>query len=62
MLAAILLVALTGCNGGGKAACVGTVPSGSALDTSKPGERRFFVKAQDEAGNKRTATVDYRVR
>lgn len=46
----------------GIAQCIGTVPSGSRIDTSSAGTKSFTVNARDQAGNTRTATVQYRVR
>lgn len=45
----------------GVATCSGTVPNGSALDTSTPGEHIFSVTAADRAGNVKTTSVVYQV-
>ena len=45
----------------GLASCVGTVPSGSALDTSTRGTLTFTVTARDAVGNARTVQRTYRV-
>jgi dipeptidyl aminopeptidase/acylaminoacyl peptidase len=42
--------------------CVGTVPTNTPLDTSRPGEFTFTVVATDAAGRTTTATATYRVR
>ncbi|MDQ1494386.1 MAG: hypothetical protein QOG69_869, partial [Actinomycetota bacterium] len=47
--------------GSGIASCVGTVPSGSAVDTSALGAHDFTVDAADNAGNTNGATVTYNV-
>jgi|tagenome__1003787_1003787.scaffolds.fasta_scaffold20837984_3 hypothetical protein len=41
--------------------CAGSVPSGSALDTSTAGPRTFTVTAHDKAGNSSSASVPYSV-
>jgi hypothetical protein len=41
------------------ASCSGTVPSGSAIDTSSVGSQTFTVEAVDNAGNKASKTVTY---
>jgi hypothetical protein len=41
--------------------CRGTVPSGSAVDTSSTGAKEFTVEAADNAGNAETARVAYEV-
>jgi len=41
--------------------CRGTVPSGSAIDTSSTGAKEFTVQAADNAGNAETARVAYEV-
>lgn len=41
--------------------CTGTVPSGSAIDTSTYGTKTFTVTSEDNAGNKTTKTVTYNV-
>jgi hypothetical protein len=41
--------------------CAGTVPSGSALDTSKPGTFVFAVTSHDKAGNANAASASYTV-
>ena len=43
------------------AACAGTVPDGSAIDTSSPGAKSFTVTAADDAGNQTSKTVTYQV-
>jgi hypothetical protein len=43
------------------ASCVGTVPDGSAIDTSSVGAKAFTVNAADNAGNPNSATVSYNV-
>jgi hypothetical protein len=47
--------------GSGLASCVGTVPSGSPLDTSARGTFTFSVTALDAVGNARTVQRTYRV-
>jgi hypothetical protein len=47
--------------GSGIASCVGTVPSGSAVDTSALGTHDFTVDAADNAGNPNSASVTYNV-
>ncbi len=47
--------------GAGVQSCVGSLPSGAAIDTSVPGARQFIVSAADAAGNTTTATVPYSV-
>ena len=44
------------------AGCVGTVPSGSPIDTSTSGSKSFRVDARDAAGNVSTTTVSYTVK
>ncbi len=46
---------------GDVASCVGTVPSGQAIDTSSPGDKTFTVLATDRAGNRGSATIHYTV-
>lgn len=41
--------------------CRGTVPSGSAVDTSSTGAKTFTVEAADNTGNSETARVAYEV-
>lgn len=48
-------------DGSGLATCAGTVPSGSAIDTSTVGPKTFTVNATDNAGNPATQTVNYSV-
>jgi 5-hydroxyisourate hydrolase-like protein (transthyretin family) len=48
--------------GSGLASCVGTLPSGGALDTSTAGSFSFSVTATDDAGNTASRTVTYTVR
>jgi hypothetical protein len=47
--------------GSGIATCVGTVPSGAAIDTAAVGTRSFAVTATDRAGNTGAADVAYTV-
>ena len=47
--------------GSGVAACNGSTPSGSALDTATVGLHTFTVTASDAAGNISAATVQYSV-
>ncbi|MBI3647321.1 MAG: Ig-like domain repeat protein [Actinobacteria bacterium] len=47
--------------GSGLATCHGTVPSGSAIDTSAAGTYDFTVKATDGAGNRTSVTHSYKV-
>jgi len=47
--------------GSGLATCSGTVPSGSAIDTSSVGQKSFKVEATDNAGNPASKTVRYTV-
>lgn len=47
--------------GSGLASCVGTVPDGSAIDTSTVGAKTFTVDASDNAGNTSSLTHDYSV-
>jgi hypothetical protein len=47
--------------GSGLASCSGTVPSGSAVDTSSAGQKSFKVEATDNAGNPSSRTVSYTV-
>jgi hypothetical protein len=48
-------------SGTGVASCVGTVPSGSYIDTSSVGVKTFTVTATDLAGNVTIKRVSYRV-
>jgi hypothetical protein len=48
-------------SGSGVAACVGTVPSGSAIDTGTAGLHAFTVNASDVDGNATSTTVHYNV-
>lgn len=48
-------------SGSGVASCVGTAPSGAALDTSAVGTKTFTVTATDVAGNQATSTATYMV-
>ncbi|HYE87866.1 MAG TPA: hypothetical protein VEA16_15995, partial [Vicinamibacterales bacterium] len=45
--------------GAGIASCVGTVSSGSPIDTSSPGAKTFVVTAIDAAGNTTVTTAGY---
>jgi hypothetical protein len=45
----------------GLASCVGTVPKGSAIDTSTVGDHTFTVTGTDRAGNTRTVNRSYHV-
>lgn len=47
--------------GSGVASCVGTVPDGEQIDTSRAGAHTFVVNATDAAGNTSSRTVTYRV-
>ncbi len=47
--------------GSGLASCAGTVPDGSAVDTSSVGEKTFTVNAKDNAGNPASRSVRYTV-
>jgi hypothetical protein len=47
--------------GSGLVSCVGTAPSGSAIDTSSVGAKSFTVNAADNAGNPNSAIVSYNV-
>jgi hypothetical protein len=51
------------CSDGGSAIarCNGNVPSGKAVDTSKPGTYTFTVNAADQAGNQAQQTSSYSV-
>jgi YVTN family beta-propeller protein/probable HAF family extracellular repeat protein len=42
--------------------CVGTVPSGTAIDTATTGSKSFTVNAKDQAGNIATSAVTYSVK
>ncbi len=46
---------------GSDLSCEGTVPNGSALDTSSVGPKAFTVTSTDKAGNTETKTVNYSV-
>ncbi|HEX9823694.1 MAG TPA: hypothetical protein VGB51_04785 [Actinomycetota bacterium] len=48
-------------DGSGIATCDGTVPNGSAIDTSTLGTHSFEVDASDNAGNASTTTATYEV-
>jgi hypothetical protein len=39
--------------------CVGDVPDGSPIDTSKVGAKSFTVTAEDNAGNTNSVTHTY---
>lgn len=45
----------------GVASCAGTLPSGTALDTTTIGAKTFTVTATDNAGNVKATTVSYTV-
>ncbi len=45
----------------GVASCIGTAPSGSAIDTVSVGTKSFTVTASDNAGNAKTVTATYSV-
>jgi len=47
--------------GSGLASCEGSVPNGSALDTSGPGQHAITVTARDNAGNETVVTHTVRV-
>jgi hypothetical protein len=47
--------------GAGVASCVGTIPSGTAIDTSTLGTRTFTVTATDLVGNTTTVSRTYTV-
>jgi peptidoglycan/xylan/chitin deacetylase (PgdA/CDA1 family) len=47
--------------GSGLKSCVGSVPSGTRLDTSQAGAYLFRVDASDGAGNTQTMTVSYSI-
>jgi hypothetical protein len=47
--------------GSGMASCVGTVPSGSAIDTTTTGTKTFTVNSRDAVGNTSMSTVTYMV-
>ena len=47
--------------GSGLASCVGTVPNGSAIDTSSVGAKSFTVNAADNAGNPNSTSISYNV-
>jgi hypothetical protein len=46
----------------GAVTCTGSVPSGSALDTSRAGSATLTVKAADDVGNQAVSLVDYVVK
>jgi N-acetylneuraminic acid mutarotase len=46
-------------NGAGVGTCAGSVPNGSAIDTTAIGNKTFTVTATDGAGNMTTANVGY---
>jgi len=46
---------------GSDLSCTGSVPNGSALDTSSVGPKTFTVTSTDKAGNTETKTVNYSV-
>ncbi len=48
-------------SGSGVASCEGSVPSGSSLETSTPGEHTLSAAASDRAGNTASRTVHYTV-
>ena len=48
-------------NSGSDLSCTGSVPNGSALDTSSVGPKTFTVTSTDKAGNTETKTVNYSV-
>jgi hypothetical protein len=48
-------------HGSGLDSCVGTVPNGSAINTSSVGDHTFTVTATDKAGNVTTVTHHYHV-
>ncbi len=45
----------------GAVSCVGSVPSGAPIDTSRPGPASFSVVAVDDAGNQVAGLVEYEV-
>lgn len=47
--------------GSGIAACHGSVPVGSSIDTSSVGQKFFMVEAKDQVGNRVTEEVKYLV-
>ncbi len=47
--------------GSGLASCVGTIPSGSVIDTATPGMHAFTVTAKDNKGNTTTESRSYSV-
>lgn len=47
--------------GSGIQSCVGPVQTGSAIDTSTAGQKRFTVTATDSAGNKKVVSHNYAV-
>ena len=47
--------------GSGIASCIGTVGSGSNIDTATPGHKTFTVVARDAAGNEVQRVVNYHV-
>jgi hypothetical protein len=48
-------------SGSGVVTCVGTVPSGTAIDTSTPGTHVFTVNAMDSVGNTSSRSLTYTV-
>ena len=48
-------------DGSGLASCIGTVPSGNAIDTAAIGPHSFTVNASDNAGNTSSLTHTYSV-
>jgi hypothetical protein len=48
--------------GAGGGSCIGTVPTGSPIDTSSSGAKTFVVNATDAVGNATNATVSYTVK
>ena len=47
--------------GSGLTSCIGTVPNGSAIDTTSIGTKSFTVSAADNAGNTGSASASYNV-
>jgi Big-like domain-containing protein len=47
--------------GSGVASCTGSVPSGSAIDTTTAGAKTFTINASDRVGNPSSLTVTYSV-
>ena len=50
-----------GASGPGLASCTGTVPAGTAVDTTTPGAHTFTVTARSNDGQTTTTTVSYTV-